>query len=139
MHSRLPFHAFKRHSFSGQHSINAERISIQVRYFSVLLQGLKVTGKLGIFPDDLQLRSAYECPYLSLILGPSGLRHELFSPAPTVRSWVRIPLRHGCLCVFCMRFFCFYIVSSETASRPNKRLMRTYHWISLFMSYKVSK
>jgi hypothetical protein len=32
-------------------------------------------------------------------------------------------------------FFCFYIVSSETASRPNKRLMRTYHWISLFMSY----
>jgi hypothetical protein len=28
-----------------------------------------------------------------------------------------------------------YIVSSETASRPNKRLMRTYHWISLFMSY----
>jgi hypothetical protein len=30
-------------------------------------------------------------------------------------------------------------VSNETASRPNKRLMRTYHWISLFMSYKVSK
>jgi hypothetical protein len=25
-------------------------------------------------------------------------------------------------------------VSSETASRPNKRLMRTYRWISLFMS-----
>jgi hypothetical protein len=49
-------------------------------------------------------------------------RHELFSPAPTLRSWVRIPLRHGCLCVFCMRFFCFYLVSSETASRPNKRL-----------------
>jgi hypothetical protein len=43
------------------------------------------------------------------------------------------------LCVFCMRFFCFYIVSSETASRPKKRLMRTYHWISLFMSYKASK
>jgi hypothetical protein len=44
------------------------------------------------------------------------------------------------LCVFCMRFFCFYKVSSETASRPNKRLIRTYHWISLFMSYiKVSK
>jgi hypothetical protein len=42
------------------------------------------------------------------------------------------------LCVFCVRFFCFYIVSSETASRPNKRLMRTYHWISLFMSI-VSK
>jgi hypothetical protein len=67
---------------------------------------------------------------------PSSLRHELFSPAPTLRSWVRIPLRHGCLCVFlCVFFFCFYIVSSETASRPNKRLMRTYHWISLFMSY----
>jgi hypothetical protein len=38
------------------------------------------------------------------------------------------------LCVFCLRLFCVYIVSSETASRPNKRLMRTYHWISLFMS-----
>jgi hypothetical protein len=43
------------------------------------------------------------------------------------------------LCAFCVRFFCFYIVSSETASRPNKRLMRTYDWISLFMSYKVNK
>jgi hypothetical protein len=42
------------------------------------------------------------------------------------------------VCVLCA-FFCIYIVSSETASRPNKRLMRTYHWISLFMSYKVSK
>jgi hypothetical protein len=31
---------------------------------------------------------------------PSGLGHELFSPAPTLRSWVRIPLRHGCSCVF---------------------------------------
>jgi hypothetical protein len=28
-----------------------------------------------------------------------------------------------------------YIISGETASRPNKRLMRTYHCISLFMSY----
>jgi hypothetical protein len=69
---------------------------------------------------------------------PSGLGHELFSPATTLRSWVRIQLRHGCLCVFCVRFFCFYIVSSETASRPNKRLMRTYHCISLFMSYTKS-
>jgi hypothetical protein len=25
----------------------------------------------------------------------------------TLRSWVRIPLRHGCLCVFCVRFFLF--------------------------------
>jgi hypothetical protein len=64
---------------------------------------------------------------------PRGLRHELSSPAPTLRWWVRIPLRHGCLCVFCVRFFCFHIVSSEAANRPNKRLMRTYHWISLFM------
>jgi hypothetical protein len=39
------------------------------------------------------------------------------------------------VCVLCAFFFRFYIVSSETASRPNKRLMRTYHWISLFMSY----
>jgi hypothetical protein len=71
---------------------------------------------------------------------PRGLRHELSSPAPTLGSWVRIPLRHGCLCVFCVRFFCVYVVSSEAANRPNKRLMRTYHWISLFMSYtKVSK
>jgi hypothetical protein len=62
----------------------------------------------------------------------------LSSSAPTLRSWVRIPLRHGCLCVFCVRFFCFYIVSSEIASRPIKRLMRTYHWISLFMSYTKS-
>jgi hypothetical protein len=37
--------------------------------------------------------------------------------------------------VFCVRFFCFYIVSSETASRPNERSMRAYHWISLFMPY----
>jgi hypothetical protein len=29
------------------------------------------------------------------------------------------------LCVFCVCFFCFYIVSSETANRPKKRLMRT--------------
>jgi hypothetical protein len=44
------------------------------------------------------------------------------------------------LCVFYVRFFCFYLVSGETASRPNKRLMRTYHWISLFnVIYKVRK
>jgi hypothetical protein len=41
---------------------------------------------------------------------PSGLGHELFSPASTLRSWVRIPHRHGCLCVFCVRFFCFCIL-----------------------------
>jgi hypothetical protein len=32
-----------------------------------------------------------------------GLRHELSSPAPTLGSWVGIPLRHGCLCMFCVR------------------------------------
>jgi hypothetical protein len=66
---------------------------------------------------------------------PSGLGHELFSSAPTLRSWVRIPYRQGCLCVCSVWVFCVSTVSSETASRPNKRLMRTYHWISLFMSY----
>jgi hypothetical protein len=35
---------------------------------------------------------------------PRSLRHELSSPAPTLRSWVRMPLRHGCLYVFCVRF-----------------------------------
>jgi hypothetical protein len=39
---------------------------------------------------------------------PRGLRHELFSPAPTLRSWVRIPLRHGCLCVLCAFFLCLH-------------------------------
>jgi hypothetical protein len=76
---------------------------------------------------------------ISMHFSPSqwsgGLRHKLSSPAPTLRSWVRIPLTHGCLCVFCVRFFCFYIVSSETTSRPKKRLMRTYHCISLFKSH----
>jgi hypothetical protein len=36
---------------------------------------------------------------------PRGLRHELSSPAPTLRSGVRIPLRHGFLC---LRLFCIY-------------------------------
>jgi hypothetical protein len=27
------------------------------------------------------------------------------------------------------------VVSGETVSRPKRRLMRTYHWISLFESY----
>jgi hypothetical protein len=54
-------------------------------------------------------------------------------------------LNHGSQCegnmmyhiyvIALLRLFCFYIVSGETASRPKKRLMRTYHWISLFMSY----
>jgi hypothetical protein len=43
-----------------------------------------------------------------------------------------------CVCSVCV--FSVSTVSSETASRPNKRLMRTYHWISLFNDiYKVSK
>jgi hypothetical protein len=29
--------------------------------------------------------------------------HELSSPAPTLGSWVRIPLWLGCFCVFCVR------------------------------------
>jgi hypothetical protein len=48
---------------------------------------------------------------------PRGLRHELSSPAPTLRSWVPIPPRHGCFCVICVLFS-----------------VSTYHWISLFMS-----
>jgi hypothetical protein len=45
------------------------------------------------------------------------------------------------VCVLCAFFLCLYIVSSETASRPNKkRLMRTYHWISpLHVIWTVSK
>jgi hypothetical protein len=31
------------------------------------------------------------------------------------------------------------VVSGETVSRPKKRLMRTYHWISLFKSYIESQ
>jgi hypothetical protein len=88
-----------------------------------------------IYPEDMN--SVFNChnvaKHTKFDLGrlqwPSGLRHELFSPAPTLRSWVRIPLKHGCLCLFCVRFSCFYIVSSETARRPIKRLMRNYHWI----------
>jgi hypothetical protein len=30
--------------------------------------------------------------------------------APTLRSWVRIPLRHGCLCVFCVCSVCVFSV-----------------------------
>jgi hypothetical protein len=51
-------------------------------------------------------RNNYHFPFSSLTVclsrsqWSSGLRHELLSPAPTLRSWVRIPLRHGCLCVF---------------------------------------
>jgi hypothetical protein len=42
------------------------------------------------------------------------------------------------VCSVCV--FSLSTVSSEVANQPNKRLMRTYHWISLFMSYiKVSK
>jgi hypothetical protein len=43
------------------------------------------------------------------------------------------------VCVLCA-FFSVSTVSSETASRPNKRLVRTYHWIGLFnVIYKASK
>jgi hypothetical protein len=42
-----------------------------------------------------------------------------------------------CVCSVCV--FSVSTVSSETASRPNKRLVRTYHWISLFnVIYKVA-
>jgi hypothetical protein len=70
---------------------------------------------------------------------PSCLGHELFSPAPTLRSWVRTHLGMDvCVCSVCV--FSVSTVSSERASRPNKRLVRTYHWISLFnVIYKVSK
>jgi hypothetical protein len=39
------------------------------------------------------------------------------------------------LCVFCVRFFCFYIVSGETVPADLRGLMRTYRWISLLKSY----
>jgi hypothetical protein len=37
---------------------------------------------------------------------PRGLSRGLSSPAPTLRSWVRIPLKHGCLCVFILCLCC---------------------------------
>jgi hypothetical protein len=86
---------------------------------------------------------------------PHGLRHELCSPTPTLRSWVRIPLETWrFVCVLCLprveagkntstvipashkrRRKGSPIVAGETASRPKRRLMRTYDWISLFKSY----
>jgi hypothetical protein len=45
------------------------------------------------------------------------------------------------LCVFGVRFFCFYIVSSETASRPNKKKFNEDLSLDkpLQVIYKVSK
>jgi hypothetical protein len=39
------------------------------------------------------------------------------------------------VCVCSVYVYCVSTVSGETARRPKKRLMRTYHWISLFKSY----
>jgi hypothetical protein len=47
---------------------------------------------------------------------PRGLRHELSSPASTLRSWVRIPVRHGCLCVLCAFFL--FLHSLKWDSQP---------------------
>jgi hypothetical protein len=42
--------------------------------------------------------------------------------------------------VFSVRFFCFYIVSSETASRPNKKVNEDLSLNKpLHVIYKVSK
>jgi hypothetical protein len=64
-----------------------------------------------IFQQWSTLLAPLTCPLFSSCRSQwlRGLRHELSSPAPTLRSWVRIPLRHGCLCVFCVRLFCVYI------------------------------
>jgi hypothetical protein len=92
---------------------------------------------------------------------PCSLRHELSSPTPTLRSWVRIPLEVWMfVCVLCAFILCpphvevgkniFTVIPAsrkrrqkgnrislrwDSASQPKKRLMRTYHWISLFKSY----
>jgi hypothetical protein len=55
---------------------------------------------------------------------PRGLRHELSSPAPTLGSWVRIPLRHGCLCVFCVRI----IWVETTNKKPNMNSLKLAEW-----------
>jgi hypothetical protein len=42
---------------------------------------------------------------------PPGLRHELSSPTPTLRSWVRVPR---------VLVFCVYIAAAGRADPPSK-------------------
>jgi hypothetical protein len=76
-------------------------------YFCPFFARLLPTDSLVSVKQLSKLLNSSSC-YYSRSQWPRSLRHELFSPAPTLRSWVRIPHRHGCLCVFCVLFFCFY-------------------------------
>jgi hypothetical protein len=61
------------------------------------------SNSMELSPSQEVASSAATQEHKSRSQWPRGLRHELFSPAPTLGSWVRIPHRHGCLCVFCVR------------------------------------
>jgi hypothetical protein len=50
---------------------------------------------------------------------PRGLRHELSSPAPTLRSWVRIPLEAWMfVCGLCAFILCLRSLRWQPASQP---------------------
>jgi hypothetical protein len=69
---------------------------VSVATSSKLSQGCLSKGKVS------------SASFILLIDGSTGVtkgrEFSLSSPAPTLRLWVRFPLRHGCLCMFCMRF-----------------------------------
>jgi hypothetical protein len=52
-------------------------------------------------------RNVYLNCKFSRLQWPRGLKHQLFSSAPTLRSWVRIPLeRWMFVCVLCAFIMC---------------------------------
>jgi hypothetical protein len=118
-------------------------LDLFIVHHNPMLIGLTFHTKLDVYPL-LQILvthfSANSIPWTQLVcsscktqvvicpdvLGYMKLTQHL---SDTLRPFRELNCRTIYLCVYIMRH------SSETASRPNKRLMRTYHWISLFMSY----